>query len=570
LVIICLIITLFLTTGIHRNNAVLTIHDSRTNASQQIIPFDWMQGLEEHEPIEIFSDSDFLTQGWAGNGSESNPLIIEELVIRAPYTSIEICNTTMHFEIRRCILTQQPPHITGGPALIFRNVTNGHVSNCFMNDKMYGIVMRNSTEFQITDNIMFGSWDSSIDVKGGKEVLIENNTMYNTGFGISMIETTNFTICDNRIYFGFWGLYLTDVQSCNIIGNTIWGFYIGIDLTRGHSTVVNNSIYGNHDIGIRANTGTASNMVYGNRIGWNGATNAQDDSNSTDWDDGIDTGNRWSDWLGTGNYSISGTANSSDQWPLLLVDDVNPIIDSPGDVDFEYGTIGRKVTWHTSDEYPLRYQIVRNGEISETGTWANQTITAHFDDLLPGTYAFTLQLWDAAGNYAVDQVSIEVMEAEAPIINSPPDIEYMVGDVGYNITWTPVDAYPDHYEVFLNGLLYDSGEWNGSEIIIVVDGHDAGIYNYSIVVYDVPRLNTIDTVFVEVLDEPTPNVFLQVLFFLGIGAVGFTVTFAILYSSTPFLKRFKNDDDDSEREQQILAALDELSSNNNKSTEPRD
>jgi len=112
--------------------------------------------------------------------------------------------------------------------------------------------------------------------------------------------------------------------------------------------------------------------------------------------------------------------------------------------------------------------------------------------------------------------------------------------------------------------------WNGSEIIIVVDGHDVGIYNYSIVVYDVLGQNTMDTVVVEVLvhtGEPPPNTILQVLFFLGLGVVMFIVTFAILYTSTPLLKRFKKDDDDEENEQEILAALKELSTDNDKSTE---
>ncbi len=544
----------------------MKIQDSGATTSQESTLFDWMHGLEDHDPIEIFSDNDFLTQGWPGNGSESNPFIIEGLIIRDPYISIEVWNTSMHFEIRRCILTQQNPHGTGGPALAFRNVTNGRVSNCFMNETTKGIMMINSTDFQITDSILFGNLDYAIYIADGKEVFIANNTIYDTDSGITLFDTTNVTIRDNRIYDCFGGLYLWDVQSCNITGNTIWRNYIGVGMIGGQSIITNNSIYGNENTGIRVNSGTASNIIYGNHIGWNGATNARDDSNSTDWDDSLGMGNWWSDWLGMGNYSIPGTANSSDQWPLLFVDNVNPVVDSPDDVDFEYGTKGRTVTWHTSDEYPLTYQIMRNGEITETGTWANQTITVQFDNLHPGIYAFTLQLWDAKGNYAVDQVSVDVSEAEAPIINSSPDIEYMVGDTGYNITWTPVDAYPDHYEVFMNGMLYDSGEWNGSEIVLVVDGHDVGVYNYSIVVYDTLGQNAMDTVFVEVL---TPNYFLQVLFFIGIGMIGFIVTLSILYTSTPFLQHFKNDDD-SEDEQEILAALEELSSDNDKSPEPRE
>lgn len=559
-IIICLLVVLFLNAGIQSGNADVTSLSSNHMIKSDSRLFDWVQELQEHAPIVVAADDDFVVQGWEGNGSESNPFIIEEIVIRAPYSAIMISNTTKHFEIRRCLFTTENPPVSGGPALNFRNVTNGRVASCFINGTSYGVVVRNSTDCQFTDNIVSDNMFDAFVFEYGQDILVENNTIHHSSSGISLEESTNFAICDNRIYECYKGMYLIDVQSCDVRENMVWRSNIGIDMTRAQSVITNNTIYGNTNIGVRASTGIASTMVYGNCIGWNGATNAQDDSNSTEWDDGIDTGNCWSDWLGTGNYSIPGTAAGQDRWPLLLVDDVTPVVDSPDDVDFEFGIRGKSVTWNTSDEFPLTYQILRNGEVIEAQTWTGQTLTVQLEGLVPRTHFYMVRLWDAQGNYVTDQVSVIIAEAEPPMINHPPDIQHIVGDVGYNITWIPTDAYPDHYEVFINGTAHESGDWNGSEIVILVDGLDVGVHDYTLVVYDVIGQETMDTVLVVVFaysNPPPPNYLLQVLFYLGIGAVGFIVAFSILYIRKPFLKHIR-DEDDSVDNDEIQEAIKEL------------
>ncbi|MHA1389301.1 MAG: right-handed parallel beta-helix repeat-containing protein [Candidatus Thorarchaeota archaeon] len=502
--IICLIIILFLNTNVQSFHVDESIPASELIESNDSIVSDWMQELQEHEPIEIFSDADFVDQGWLGNGSESNPFIIEGIRIRAEYSSIFIWNTTKHFEIRRCLFTTIEDPIGGGPALSFRNVTNGYVTGCFINETNYGISVRNSTDCQITDNIVSGSIYDAIIFEGGLGFLIANNTIHDTGSGILMMETTDFTIRDNRIYDCSRGLYLTDVQSCNILGNTIWKNSHGVDLTIGHGIITNNTIYGNTGIGIRIDAGLASNMVYGNRIGWNDVQNAVDNSNSTGWDDGLGIGNSWSDYNGTGQYPVPGSSVSHDSWPLILVDNTFPIVDSPLDVDFEFG-YSQSLTFNVSDEFPLYYRIHFNALPIETRTWTGQPVSVLLDNRQPGSLVVEIFVWDAQGNREHGIVHVLVAEAEHPTIDHPPDIEYVAGDSGYNITWLPQDAYPDYYEIFINETLYESGNWvrNGSEIMVFVDGYDIGVHNFTIVVYDMVGQTTTDSVFVRVLTPPS-------------------------------------------------------------------
>ncbi|MFW9844007.1 MAG: hypothetical protein ACFFEV_05490, partial [Candidatus Thorarchaeota archaeon] len=108
-IIIFLIITLSLNANIQSYYVDESIFSSEPTPSSHNIVTDWLQELSEHEPFEIFSDIDFVDQGWLGNGSESNPFIIEGIMIRAPFSSILIWNTTKHFEIRRCYFTFWSP-----------------------------------------------------------------------------------------------------------------------------------------------------------------------------------------------------------------------------------------------------------------------------------------------------------------------------------------------------------------------------------------------------------------------------------------------------------------------------
>ena len=136
----------------------------------------------------------------------------------------------------------------------------------------------------------------------------------------------------------------------------------------------------------------------------------------------------------------------------------------------------------------------------------------------------------------------------------------MVGTAGHNITWTPLDESPESYEIFMNGILLSSGEWNGSEIIVFVDGYDIGLYNFTLIVRDVLNQGAADSVLVSVVPPPTgpsDNAFLFILFLLGVGVLGFVVTFSILYVSTPFIQRFRKKDVLEDKDE-ISTALDEI------------
>jgi hypothetical protein len=98
-----------------------------------------------------------------------------------------------------------------------------------------------------------------------------------------------------------------------------------------------------------------------------------------------------------------------------------------------------------------------------------------------------------------------VVDSTHPILDTPDDVEFTVGETGNTIDWLPSDSRPTSYEVFVNSVSTFSGDWNASSehIVVNLDGLIVGSYNYTCVVYDEGGNSAIDTVIVTVNDVVT-------------------------------------------------------------------
>jgi parallel beta-helix repeat protein len=278
---------------------------------------------ESHEPINITSDLDFAEQGWPGNGIESDPYVIEGYEIRGQYFCIFIRNTSAYFVVRDCFLMLGGPQ-GNGQGVLCRNVTHGTVQNCIIEEKNSGVSLWNCSHFVVADNTVVRGWFYGIDVLNSYSCTLTNNTIIDTIDGIWIVTSEDCTVDGNRIYGTNRGVHITDSVRCLIVNNTSFRNSCGISLLANDSDVVGNVIYGNTGRGVSITSGSSSNSVFGNAIGWNGVGNAEDDGNSTTWDDNVSIGNSWSDYLGAGAYAISGIGGGIDRWPSILTDSVSP------------------------------------------------------------------------------------------------------------------------------------------------------------------------------------------------------------------------------------------------------
>ena len=184
-------------------------------------------------------------------------------------------------------------------------------------------------------------------------------------------------------------------------------------------------------------------------------------------------------------------------------DNTDPIFTRtpPPTVDYESGTSDFWLVWQGRDDNPENYVITKDGVEIKNGTFINDaSIVVNVGDLSIGEYHYVCILYDEVGNDAMSNVDVVIIDTTSPSIDHPDDISYLVGQTGYNITWNPLDFNPRDYVIFKNGIEMESGPWNGSSIIVDVDGLSPGTYTYTCRVSDIHYNWIYDEVTVTVID----------------------------------------------------------------------
>jgi hypothetical protein len=129
--------------------------------------------------------------------------------------------------------------------------------------------------------------------------------------------------------------------------------------------------------------------------------------------------------------------------------------------------------------------------------------------LSPATYFFRIRAFDVngfAGEWSNIQTMIVSRDTTIPLIDSPVDIIYEEASTGNTRVWNPTDLNPDHYEVYCDGYLVESGFWTGGPLVVSVDGLQLGNYSWTVVVFDTYDNWVSDTLFVTILENEAPEV----------------------------------------------------------------
>ncbi len=177
--------------------------------------------LESHDSIAINSNADFASQGWNGDGSSSNPYIIEQLNITTENQCIFISHTDVWFTIRDCYLHSTKGY--QGFALYFEDVKNGYVENCTLisfaswappgSDAIAsgtGVEIKESARCTFQNNIIQSGADGLV-VEACSSVLFVDNTIRDNSLGVRISNSNHTVLSGNEIvnnWEGIWTLYL--------------------------------------------------------------------------------------------------------------------------------------------------------------------------------------------------------------------------------------------------------------------------------------------------------------------------------------------------------------------------
>ncbi len=253
-----------------------------------------------HDVIRIDSDSEFASQasseGWPGDGSVTDPYVIENYNIDADgkANAIYIGNTTVHFRIENCDLhgAQNTTNWTGYPyrsggGLGLYNATNGVVNNCDihdngqqgifclessdnefvgndLNNNKFGFHLQQDSYLTISDNrISTGTQGIFLQQSSG-QIELENNSVEDFSMGILIQETSGCSVKNNTAISNDVGFYISSY--CTVMGNTVKNNSgMGLLLTGGQNTLYHNNVSNNQQ-GLSLLNESDGNEIYENNM----------------------------------------------------------------------------------------------------------------------------------------------------------------------------------------------------------------------------------------------------------------------------------------------------------------
>ena len=208
----CVLMTAFVMVGLlvtvsyacYRVHAVVPDIDSNANNS-----------YTDHDSVLITSNAEFVIQGWTGDGSETNPYVLEWLRISSTGDCIRIYDTTMYFIIRHCIMTSSGTSANGSGVLL-QNVTNGQVASCEIASKSYGIIAGMMDNCALFNNTILSS-ENGIAVDFSTDCLIENNVVDNDSLGVTITDSTYCILKNNSLGW----IVLQWTSHCELLDNRL-------------------------------------------------------------------------------------------------------------------------------------------------------------------------------------------------------------------------------------------------------------------------------------------------------------------------------------------------------------
>ncbi len=236
----------------------------------------------DHDPIHIQGNAEFLSmaasEGWEGNGSPENPIIIEGInFIPDGHRSFDLLNTDLHFVFRNNRIVGPSSLIGVFPITEFVNVKNGNISFNTILNPGHGFELLNCADIVIQNNFINRTQMYALAIAEGDNLLIQNNTfthcILNT---VNIKDSANITVDTNLIAKGNEsGIILFNTDDASILSNVIeYNLGDGIDVTFGsnYNNISWNVIRGNDGSGIYLDTGSSNNIVFANELISNSGT----------------------------------------------------------------------------------------------------------------------------------------------------------------------------------------------------------------------------------------------------------------------------------------------------------
>ncbi|MFX0134595.1 MAG: ABC transporter substrate-binding protein [Candidatus Hodarchaeota archaeon] len=182
-------------------------------------------------------------------------------------------------------------------------------------------------------------------------------------------------------------------------------------------------------------------------------------------------------------------------------------ITHPADIIYAEGQTGHNISWNITSNFEDSrfYLLFVDGPLNKSDTWdSGIPVNINVDGLPVGLHEYRIEVFSGGVKWTEDIVYVGVLSLDSlPIyITHPLNITYTEGQTGNNIIWSITSnvLVSPHYNLYVDDVFNKTDSWaSGIPVVINVDGHSAGTYEYRI---EVHNGNTIDTDTVYVFVEP--------------------------------------------------------------------
>jgi len=475
---------------------------------------------EMHDPIRIFSDSEFTAAKGvrSGSGTATDPYIIEDWDIRmGAWNGIRIESTLAYFVVRNVVFSG--PGLYGYDAVSLAMVSNGRIDSCtfeWVDVGVRGVSCKNTTvsSCNVTDCRAGIRFDTSQDIT------FKGNVISQCQFGAGCQLSYRCTIAGNMIdNSSEAGIYVESSTDVNVKANVLENGQAGVHLEQSsrvvvhHNNIINNTMQGSE--------------LQGSGSSW--------------YDPASSEGNYWSDYggqdadrngIGDGPYVIS--TNQQDRFPLMtrfsdappvaVISPTRPACNTNGPLLANASQSHDALDGQKSLEF--RWDWNADG-IWDTA-WVRDTLTAHTYTQI-GTFTIALDVQDSCCNVARTTATV-IVEDVAPIINIQQESGAVMHTRTVTVTWQSSDGGSgmDHFEVVLDGgnaTIFGNGTTSAE-----FSGLQNGNHTITVRAFDKAGNNASDTITFEVDAEAGLTYLLLVA---GVGVLATViglVTYVILHN----------------------------------------
>ena len=418
--------------------------------------------LTEHDQFIIVYNDNFTDMGFSGSGTLESPYIIENLSIYVGSTEIGIKIGTVvdaNYTIRNC--------------LFWTNVTDGH----------WGLVL----------------W--------GGGVVVENCEF--DGLKISTKELGYLTVQDCFMSASpskYENIEVSRTEGeCRIVDNDLRNMTINIQDDVHGAIITGNTLLGTNFNGAGIKTASNDTLISDNDIeGYTSGITMS--ASSGGWTSGAEiTENTIKDVVNTGIYvhnasvismnMIEGASTGIKVIANFSIIRNNTILDSAEGIFFTYYTTQNQIYYNR-----IACSGLNGAERGEGNVWDDGISRGNWwDDAVMGT---PYDITDIVTEEVINQDRWPVLyEFDAPEIDSPGDLTFMVGSINMEATWNVSDETPKHFSLLVNGSVEQSGAWDGSNITLDMGDWTIATYNVTLVLTDWSDNTAIDSITVVVQNQ---------------------------------------------------------------------